>query len=96
MNPDVVIPSSIKPIVHHADTSIQDFENFADLHSARAVAIVENCVADDDAAFGINGADTNFRCRPPRFRSEIAFVTADVAAILNAIASVLSNPTTTS
>jgi hypothetical protein len=44
-------------VVHHANTTVENFEHLVDLHPSRAVAVVENGVANHDSALGIDESD---------------------------------------
>src|SRR5580700_6968159 len=82
-------------VIHHANTSIEDFEYFIDLHPAGTVAIVEDCIADHDAAFRIDEANANLGHRAPGFRPEVALIAANVTALLNAIPRIVRHSVST-
>jgi hypothetical protein len=78
-------------VVHHSKATVQNLKNLVDLHPAIAVAVEEDRVTDDDSAFRVNQSDAHFSRWSPGFWSKIAFVTANVAALLDTILCVVGD-----
>jgi hypothetical protein len=83
-------------VVHHSNAAVQYLEHLVDLHAAVALAVIQDGVANHDAAFRVDYGDARLCRRSPWFGTEIALIAAIIATtVLNSIVTVVRDPITT-
>jgi len=82
-------------VVHHSNAAVQYLEHLVDLHAAVALAVIQDGVANHDAAFRVDYGDARLCRRSPWFGTEIALIAAIIATtVLNSIVTVVRDPIT--